>query len=173
MLRSSLRIDAALGSVRGRLGTWDVRAVKTVIMAWLALLGLCVAITAPAATLSTAPVRAGQSPVFATDPASGEPPGSRDVIRIVVDGRVAVEGVTERDAFAYALMHDDLAVANAAHPPRKTGIAAAIAAVPEPAGWALMILGFGLLGLVLRRQVRRSNARFDRAIKQAYADIER
>ena len=137
------------------------------------MLALCAAVASPAATLSTTPSRSGQPHVFTSDTA---PVGSRDggdAIRLVVDGHVAVEGVTERDAFAYALMHDDLAVANAARPPRKTGIAAAIAAVPEPAGWALMILGFGLLGLVLRRQVRRSNARFDRAIKQAYADIER
>ena len=150
-----------------------MRAVKTVIMAWLAMLGLCVAMACPAATLSTTPSRSGHSHVFTADAPPVELRDGGDAIRIVVDGHVAVDGVTERDAFAYALMHDDLAAANATRPPRKTGIAAAIAAVPEPAGWALMILGFGLLGLVLRRQVRRSNARFDRAIKQAYADIER
>ena len=157
----------------GDVGTMDVRAVKTVIMALLAVLGLCAAVASPAATLSTTPTRSGQPHVFVTDAAPGESRDGGDAIRIVVDGHVAVEGVTERDAFAYALMHDDLGTANATRPAPKTGIAAAIAAVPEPAGWALMILGFGLLGLVLRRQVRRSNARFDRAIKQAYADIER
>ena len=34
------------------------------------------------------------------------------------------------------------------------GRAAAVAAVPEPASWAMMLLGFGGLGAVLRRRRR-------------------
>ena len=40
---------------------------------------------------------------------------------------------------------------------RATG---AFAAVPEPASWALVIVGFGLVGMALRRQRRRVSVRF-------------
>ena len=50
------------------------------------------------------------------------------------------------------------------------GSGAAIASpTPEPATWGMMILGFGLAGLGLRRQVRRSEVKFDAKIKQIAA----
>ena len=36
-----------------------------------------------------------------------------------------------------------------------TGVGDPIAGVPEPASWALMILGFGFAGTMLRRRQRR------------------
>ncbi|WP_254602782.1 PEPxxWA-CTERM sorting domain-containing protein [Sphingomonas bacterium] len=44
-----------------------------------------------------------------------------------------------------------------------------LTAVPEPATWGMMILGFGLAGVALRRQARRSDARFDSKIKRMTA----
>ncbi|WP_298674191.1 PEPxxWA-CTERM sorting domain-containing protein [uncultured Sphingomonas sp.] len=38
--------------------------------------------------------------------------------------------------------------------------------VPEPASWALMILGFGAVGGMLRSAKRRSDARFDAKVKR-------
>lgn len=45
------------------------------------------------------------------------------------------------------------------------------AGVPEPATWALMIMGFGLAGGAMRRRVRQSNVRFDTKIKQIEAGV--
>jgi hypothetical protein len=42
---------------------------------------------------------------------------------------------------------------------------AATAAVPEPATWGMMILGFGVMGAVMRRRVRASEIRFNAKIK--------
>ena len=39
-------------------------------------------------------------------------------------------------------------------------------AVPEPATWALMILGFGIVGFGMRMAKRRSDVKFDAKIKQ-------
>lgn len=39
-------------------------------------------------------------------------------------------------------------------------------AVPEPASWAVMLLGFGAIGAVLRRRVRRSQEEFDAEIRR-------
>lgn len=39
-------------------------------------------------------------------------------------------------------------------------------AVPEPATWLTMILGFGTVGVFMRRSLRRSNAKFDAKIKR-------
>lgn len=41
--------------------------------------------------------------------------------------------------------------------------------VPEPASWAMMILGMGAIGYMLRRKVRVSEARFDAKIKRIAA----
>ncbi len=57
----------------------------------------------------------------------------------------------------------DLAVASA------PGVTGTIAAVPEPAGWATMILGVGLLGGVLRRRIRQSEARFAEKLRRIEA----
>lgn len=46
---------------------------------------------------------------------------------------------------------------------------AASAAVPEMATWAMMIAGFGAVGFAMRRQVRRSDAKFDARIKRIAA----
>lgn len=43
---------------------------------------------------------------------------------------------------------------------------AAVSAVPEPAAWAMMILGMGAIGGVMRRRVRASEVRFDAKIKR-------
>ena len=51
-------------------------------------------------------------------------------------------------------------------------ITAQITGVPEIATWAMMILGFGLIGFVLRRAVRRSERAFDARIKRITAGIE-
>ncbi|WP_256731425.1 PEPxxWA-CTERM sorting domain-containing protein [Sphingomonas sp. dw_22] len=40
------------------------------------------------------------------------------------------------------------------------GSAVTLQAVPEPAAWGMMILGFGLIGGVLRRRVRASEVRY-------------
>lgn len=45
----------------------------------------------------------------------------------------------------------------------------AVTAVPEPASWAMMILGMGLVGFGLRTARRRSDARFDARIKRIAA----
>ena len=42
-------------------------------------------------------------------------------------------------------------------------------AVPELASWAMMILGMGAVGAAMRRQVRRSDAKFDARIKRIAA----
>ncbi|KQR81170.1 PEPxxWA-CTERM sorting domain-containing protein [Sphingomonas sp. Leaf343] len=57
----------------------------------------------------------------------------------------------------------DLAIASA------PGVTGTIAAVPEPAGWATMILGVGLLGGVLRRRIRQSEARFAEKLRRIEA----
>lgn len=41
--------------------------------------------------------------------------------------------------------------------------------VPELASWAMMILGMGAVGVAMRRQVRRSEAKFDAQIKRIAA----
>ena len=45
-------------------------------------------------------------------------------------------------------------------------VAAATGAVPEPAAWAMMILGMGAIGAVMRRKVRASEVTFDATIKR-------
>ena len=57
----------------------------------------------------------------------------------------------------------DFAVATA------PSVSGTIAAVPEPAGWATMILGVGLLGGVLRRRIRLSEARFAEKLRRIEA----
>lgn len=42
----------------------------------------------------------------------------------------------------------------------------AAAAVPEPATWGMMILGFGVVGAAMRRRVRASEVRFETKIKR-------
>ena len=49
---------------------------------------------------------------------------------------------------------------------------AAPGAVPEPATWLMMIIGFGLIGAGMRRRVRNSNAAFETKMKLAYAAIQ-
>lgn len=49
--------------------------------------------------------------------------------------------------------------------------AAVPGAVPEPASWLMMILGFGLVGAGMRRRIRSSNNEFETKMKKAYAAI--
>ena len=49
--------------------------------------------------------------------------------------------------------------------------AAVAGAVPEPAIWLMMIVGFGLVGAGIRRQIRISNDAFEVKMKKAYAAI--
>ena len=44
-------------------------------------------------------------------------------------------------------------------------------AVPEAATWAMMLIGFALAGLALRRAMRQSDAKFDAKIKQLTARL--
>lgn len=44
--------------------------------------------------------------------------------------------------------------------PATITISAATAAVPEPAAWALMVLGFGAIGAAMRRREQRTRVRF-------------
>ena len=46
---------------------------------------------------------------------------------------------------------------------------AANGAVPEPASWALMIVGFGAVGFGMRRAARRSDERFTLKMKRIAA----
>ncbi len=39
-------------------------------------------------------------------------------------------------------------------------------AVPEPAAWGMMILGFGVVGAAMRRRIRRSDAAFEEKIRR-------
>lgn len=48
----------------------------------------------------------------------------------------------------------------------------AVAGVPEPAIWALMILGFGTIGFAMRRAQARSDVRFDAKIKRIAAHAQ-
>jgi hypothetical protein len=45
-------------------------------------------------------------------------------------------------------------------------------AVPEPATWAMMILGFGMIGFGMRYSMRKSNAKFDLKVKRIAAVLE-
>ena len=45
-------------------------------------------------------------------------------------------------------------------------VIASVGAIPEPATWGLMILGVGAVGGAVRRQVRRSNVKFDAKIRR-------
>lgn len=45
-------------------------------------------------------------------------------------------------------------------------------AVPEPATWAMMILGFGLIGFAMRAAKRRDDAKFEAKIKRITAGFE-
>lgn len=45
-------------------------------------------------------------------------------------------------------------------------------AVPEPATWAMMILGFGLIGFAMRAAKRRDEAKFEAKIKRIAAGLE-
>jgi len=60
----------------------------------------------------------------------------------------------------------------AAHQLIGNAISAQITGVPEVATWAMMILGFGLVGFVLRRAVRRSELAFEARIQRIAAGIE-
>ena len=44
-------------------------------------------------------------------------------------------------------------------------VAGTASAVPEPAAWALMILGFGIIGSALRRRIAKSEAAFTRKVR--------
>lgn len=44
-----------------------------------------------------------------------------------------------------------------------------VAAVPEPATWAMMLIGFGGIGLTIRRAKRRSDEKFEAKIKRLAA----
>jgi hypothetical protein len=46
------------------------------------------------------------------------------------------------------------------------------AAVPEPAAWAMMILGMGVIGFAMRRRVRASEIKFDSKIKRIAAGCD-
>lgn len=46
-----------------------------------------------------------------------------------------------------------------------------VGSVPEPATWAMMILGFGLIGFGMRNGIRRSNVKFDAKIKRIVAGL--
>ena len=52
------------------------------------------------------------------------------------------------------------------------GAATPGSAVPEPASWAMLILGMGLIGAGVRRAVRRSEIKFDAKIKRITAGLE-
>lgn len=45
-------------------------------------------------------------------------------------------------------------------------------AVPEPATWAMMIMGFGMIGFGMRYSMRKSNAKFDLKLKRIAAGLE-
>ena len=60
----------------------------------------------------------------------------------------------------------------AAHRLIGDAITAQVAGVPELATWAMMILGFGVIGFSLRRVMRRSEVAFDARIKRIAAGIE-
>lgn len=47
-----------------------------------------------------------------------------------------------------------------------------VAAVPEPASWAMMLVGFGAVGLAMRSAKRRSDVKFDMKIKRIAAGLE-
>lgn len=51
-------------------------------------------------------------------------------------------------------------------------VASDVAAVPEPATWAMMILGFGIIGFGMRYSMRRSNAKFDLKIRRITAGLK-
>lgn len=53
-----------------------------------------------------------------------------------------------------------------------TFVSGAIASVPEPATWGMMILGVGLVGGLLRRRIRRSEARFTERLRRIEAGDE-
>lgn len=49
--------------------------------------------------------------------------------------------------------------------------ATSLGAVPEPATWAMMLLGFGMIGFGMRYGVRRSTVQFDAKIKRITAGL--
>ncbi|SFP45603.1 PEPxxWA-CTERM sorting domain-containing protein [Sphingomonas rubra] len=49
---------------------------------------------------------------------------------------------------------------------------APLAAVPEPATWAMMLLGFGMIGFGMRYGMRRSNTRFDLKVQRIAAGVD-
>lgn len=51
-------------------------------------------------------------------------------------------------------------------------VATGMGAVPEPATWAMMLLGFGMIGFGMRYGVRRSHAKFDMRVKRIAAGLE-
>lgn len=52
------------------------------------------------------------------------------------------------------------------------GVGSVNSGVPEPATWAMMLLGFGAIGFAMRGARRRSDAKFDVKIKRIAAGLE-
>ncbi|WP_293973827.1 PEPxxWA-CTERM sorting domain-containing protein [Sphingomonas sp.] len=123
------------------------------------------------------PPRDRQSFTFVNDPVPGAPPfGAADGIRKTEtltfiaydDSATALAGVSLADlvsgGFNTLLLNYNLAIYSGVDGSYAEQVFAAtdrvsftLTAVPEPAGWAMMVAGFGLIGAGLRRQPRLSS----------------
>jgi hypothetical protein len=73
-------------------------------------------------------------------------PNAGDELRIAFAGQLTASGATLANSYDYRTNAGPRAVTAG------SVVAAAAAAVPEPATWAMMIVGFGMAGAVLRRR---------------------
>ena len=55
---------------------------------------------------------------------------------------------------------------------RSAAVSSRVSRLPEPATWAMMIIGFGLIGVVVRRGLRRSDERFNAYIRSITEDAD-
>ena len=82
---------------------------------------------------------------------------ARDITQLTVFGRN--DCCSDRDIYGYQLFNGTTVVASGTLDPggannSATATFAAANAVPEPATWAMMIGGFGLIGAAARRRTR-------------------
>lgn len=146
-------------------------------LAWAVLPALAIIAAPPAAaaTITAGYVMsdgAGAQPVAASSDRLGD---WHDAAGARVPGATAADADLASLTIAIAVQRGagtDRGKAGAPIASRATATAKTIARLPEPATWVMLILGFGGVGAAVRRQLRRSDERFNEHIRRIVASAD-